>query len=25
LSSGIYLYRIEVNGFAAEKKMLLMK
>ena len=25
LASGIYLYRIEVNGFAAEKKMLLMK
>jgi hypothetical protein len=25
LSSGVYLYRIEVNGFAAEKKMLLMK
>jgi hypothetical protein len=25
LSSGIYLYRVEVNGFAAEKKMLLMK
>jgi hypothetical protein len=25
LPTGIYLYRIEVNGFAAEKKMLLMK
>lgn len=25
LTSGVYLYRIEVNGFAAEKKMLLMK
>jgi hypothetical protein len=25
LSSGVYLYRIEVNGFEAEKKMLLMK
>jgi hypothetical protein len=25
LPSGIYLYRIEVNGFVAEKKMLLMK
>ncbi|RPH92577.1 T9SS C-terminal target domain-containing protein, partial [candidate division KSB1 bacterium] len=25
LSSGLYLYRVEVNGFAAEKKMLLMK
>ncbi len=25
LSSGIYLYRIEANGFSAEKKMLLMK
>ena len=25
LSSGVYLYRIEANGFSAEKKMLLMK
>jgi hypothetical protein len=25
LASGVYLYRVEVNGFAAEKKMLLMK
>ncbi|MBU0509107.1 T9SS type A sorting domain-containing protein [bacterium] len=25
LPSGLYLYRIEVNGFTAEKKMLLMK
>ncbi|MFZ5432151.1 MAG: T9SS type A sorting domain-containing protein [Calditrichota bacterium] len=25
LPSGLYLYRVEVNGFAAEKKMLLMK
>jgi hypothetical protein len=25
LSSGIYLYRLNVNGFSAEKKMLLMK
>ncbi|HEY3296058.1 MAG TPA: T9SS type A sorting domain-containing protein [bacterium] len=25
LSSGLYLYRLNVNGFSAEKKMLLMK
>jgi hypothetical protein len=25
LSSGLYLYRLSVNGFVAEKKMLLMK
>ena len=25
LASGVYLYRLEVNGFAAEKKMVLMK
>lgn len=25
LSSGVYLYRLSVNGFVAEKKMLLMK
>ncbi|HEY3296057.1 MAG TPA: proprotein convertase P-domain-containing protein [bacterium] len=25
LSSGVYLYRLNVNGFVAEKKMLLMK
>jgi hypothetical protein len=25
LPSGVYLYRMTVNGFVAEKKMLLMK
>jgi len=25
LSSGVYLYRLSVNGFVAERKMLLIK